>query len=261
MTHPEQTVLDRLETYYDAAPRSAADPADCGPFTLFVSRAAWPYYARPRLGLAETISAEDVRALRTRQRELGVPETIEWVGATTPTLEAAALAAGLTVQHHPLLTLGHANHGSARSAGSVRLLGADDPQLAAVVEAVHRGFGAHEPPGAGEIDTVRQRVRAGQQVAVGAFDGAGIAVGGGFHQPVGDVTELVGIAVVPEARRLGHGAAITAALVADAVDRAVDLVFLSATDDAVARTYARVGFIQIATTSAAEPPGAPAPLS
>ncbi|HYN75476.1 MAG TPA: GNAT family N-acetyltransferase [Candidatus Limnocylindria bacterium] len=259
MTHPEQTVLERLETYYDAVPRTAADPQPCGPFTLFVSREDWPYYARPSRGLTRGVTVEDVRTLSARQRELGLPESIEWVGVTTPTLEAAALGAGLTVHHFPLMTLGRDAPVPAQVVGSVRLLRADDHDLSGAVAAVHRGFGAEELPSADEIDAVRRRVRDGLQVTVGAFDASGTAVGGGFHQPVGDVTELVGIAVVPEARRQGYGAAITAALVADAVARSVDLVFLSASDESVARTYARVGFNQIATVSAAEPAAAPSP--
>ena len=46
----DNALLRRLETYYDAVPRGRADPQEIGPFTLFVARSGWPYYARPRLG-------------------------------------------------------------------------------------------------------------------------------------------------------------------------------------------------------------------
>ena len=124
---------------------------------------------------------------------------------------------------------------------------------------MHRGFGAVVAPDESEVVLVRERVRSGLQVVVGAFDREGAAVGGGSHQPVGDVTELVGIAVVPEARRRGIGAALTDALVTDARAAGVDVVFLSAGDDDVARTYSRVGFQQIGSAGAAEPPQPPNP--
>jgi predicted GNAT family acetyltransferase len=57
------------------------------------------------------------------------------------------------------------------------------------------------------------------------------------------VTEIVGVATVPEARRRGIAGAVTARLVEDA---AADIVFLSAGEDA-ARVYARLGFERRAT--------------
>ncbi|MGR8010622.1 hypothetical protein [Streptomyces hypolithicus] len=47
--------------------------------------------------------------------------------------------------------------------------------------------------------------------------------------------------------------AVTAALAADARGRGVRTVFLTATDDAVARIYARAGFRQVGTAMEAEP--------
>ncbi len=51
----------------------------------------------------------------------------------------------------------------------------------------------------------------------------------------------------------GHGAAVTALLAGDALDRGVETVFLSASDHAVARIYARIGFREIGTAMIAEP--------
>ena len=63
----------------------------------------------------------------------------------------------------------------------------------------------------------------------------------GGHNPVGDVTEIVGVGTVPSARQRGLGAAVTDTLVADAIRRGVEVIFLSADDDDVARVYERVG--------------------
>src|SRR5690606_31865792 len=85
-------LLARLERYYDEAPRAGADVEEYGPFTVFVSRGGWPYYARPRLGLAEEITADQVLSVLDRLHELGQPRSIEWVHENTPSLRPAALA-------------------------------------------------------------------------------------------------------------------------------------------------------------------------
>ncbi len=259
MTHAESALLVQLEHYYDTVPRAAADTEECGPFTLFVSRASWTYYARPRYGIEVDITADDVRVLRDFQLGLGVPEHIEWVTATTPSLGPAAAATGLDVHEYPLMVLTSALPAPAPDGIDVRLLEADDPAVGPVLAAVHRGFGAVVPPDDAEVELVRERLRSSLQVLAGAFDATGAAVGGGSHQPVEDVSELVGIAVVPEARRRGVGAALTASLVTDARASGVALVFLSAGDAVVARTYGRVGFTQIGSAGAAEPPEPPEP--
>ena len=67
-TKDDRGLLDLIERYLDAAPRSATDPEPMGKFTLFRPRGPWSYYARPRLGLDEPITAADVAALGARQR-------------------------------------------------------------------------------------------------------------------------------------------------------------------------------------------------
>ena len=93
-------LLARLERYYDDAPRVGADTEEHGPFTVFVSRGGWPYYARPRLGHTGEITADDVSSVLDRLEELGVPRSIEWVHDTTPSLRAAAVTLRL---HHSTL--------------------------------------------------------------------------------------------------------------------------------------------------------------
>jgi predicted GNAT family acetyltransferase len=57
---------------------------------------------------------------------------------------------------------------------------------------------------------------------------------------------------VPAARRRGIGAAITSALVGDALRTGADIVFLSAGSEDVARIYRRLGFVDVATAYVAE---------
>jgi len=262
-------VLDRIERYYDAVPRQAARVEEIGPFTLFVSTVGWPYYARPRLGGPDTFTAGDVTRVRQRQRELRVPEAFEWVDETTPGLLAAARAGGLAVAELPLQILGGDGiRASSPPDVTVRLLEPDDPALAAAQAVAAVGFAAGGTgigsAGIAERDEavarqrdpehrwLRDRIRRGLTVAAVAEDATG-PIGVGSHQPVAGVSEVVGVATLPVVRHRGIGAAITAALVADARRQGVEVVFLSAGSDDVARIYERVGFQRIATACIAEP--------
>lgn len=254
------TLLTTLETYYDAAPRPMATTEEIGPFTLFLRAVeeGWPYYARPTLGYDGPINAAHVDAVRDRQRELAVPETFEWVHETSPTLLAAARESGLQVAECPLLVLpGLADTVTPPFPDEceVRTLGADSPDIAAAVAAVSAGFAGRDELEERSPERHQDLLRSGLLAMAGAYDVQG-AVGGGSHSPRGTTTELAGIAVIPRARRQGIGAAITATLVADARDRGVETVFLSAQDDTVARVYERIGFQRVGTACIAEPPEA-----
>lgn len=54
--------------------------------------------------------------------------------------------------------------------------------------------------------------------------------------------------------RQGLALGVTAALVAQALERGARTVFLSAGDEDVARVYGRIGFRRVATALIAEPP-------
>ncbi|MEU8621254.1 GNAT family N-acetyltransferase [Streptomyces sp. NPDC048623] len=249
-------MLKRLESYYDSVPRSAARAEDFGPLTLFVREGAgWPYYARPALGHGGELTAAVVEKVRARQRELGVPEAFEWVAETTPGLRAAVEASGLVVHEHPLMVLTAEADADTVPAPptdvTVRMVGPADPGLESAVAAPYAAFGATPTPGAAA--QVAARIEAGLTRLAAAFDASGAALAAGQHQPVGPVTEVVGVGTRPDARRRGLGLAVTAALVADARAHGAETVFLSATDATVARLYARVGFRTVGTALIAEP--------
>jgi ribosomal protein S18 acetylase RimI-like enzyme len=258
-------VLDRIERYYDAVPRSAARVEDYGSLRLFVAQdVPWPYYARPAGG---DVTAEDVAAVRERQWALGVPEAFEWIVDLAPTLGPAARATGLEVDELPLMALESPLDAPPVDA-LVRRLDADDPALAASRAVADIAFGTpgtdRGHAGARERDaalrnfpearlgTVRGRMAEGLTVTVVAEDEDGV-VAVGSHQPVDDVTEVVGVGTLPTARRRGLGAAVTAALVADARRGGAEIVFLSAGSDDVARMYGRLGFERVATAGLAAP--------
>ncbi|MEU8926850.1 GNAT family N-acetyltransferase [Kitasatospora sp. NPDC048545] len=273
---PDRPLLDEIERYYDAAPRSAARAEDFGPLTLFVreGESGWHYYARPTPGHAgPAATADDVRRVLDRQRELGAPEAFEWVAEQNPELRAAVEAAGLTVHEHPLLVLGPQDEPAPApelpERVEVRVLGADASELAAAAAVPHVAFGAPGtavgPAGAtelaasaatltadGGVARIAQRITDGTTVLAAALDG-GDALCAGQYNPVGPVGEVVGVGTLPSARRRGLGLAVTAALVAHARAGGVRTVFLSAADEDVARIYRRAGFRPFATALIAEP--------
>ena len=73
MTH-DFDLLARLERYYDEAPRANADSEEHGPFTIFLSRGGWPYYARPRLGLTDEITADQVTSVARKPLSIAFEE-------------------------------------------------------------------------------------------------------------------------------------------------------------------------------------------
>ncbi|MEU8531036.1 MULTISPECIES: GNAT family N-acetyltransferase [Streptomyces] len=272
-------LLDRIERYYDAVPRSSARAEDFGPLTLFVQEGAgWPYYARPTVKAAAGATADDVARVRARQRELGVPEAFEWVDETTPGLRAAVEGAGLVVHAHPLMALdldapAEAAEPPRADGVVVRLLDADDPALLGAVTVPHLAFadpgtqvGAAGAPeladlmrqhaGDGSADRVAGRMTAGLTRLAAALENDTVLCAG-QHQPVGSVSEVVGVGTLPAARRRGLGLAVTSALVADARERGVRTVFLSAGDEDVARIYARLGFRRVGTALIAEAESGP----
>ena len=246
-------LLERIERYYDAAPRASATTEEVGPFTVFLRSdpRGWPYYARPRSGAGVAPSPQDVRDVLERQKELAVPQQLEWVGELVPGLAEAARDAGMVVHDHPLMVLSRPVPAPQVTGVDVRLLDGDDPTLGAVQSAIGAGFEESDEVGDGDAPFVRDRIERGVIRLAGAYE-AGVPVGGGSHQPNGSVTELTGIAVIPRARSRGVGAAITAALVEDAHALGVETVFLSAGTQRVADIYARVGFTRVATACIAE---------
>jgi ribosomal protein S18 acetylase RimI-like enzyme len=258
-------LLERIEEHFDAAPRVAADVEEHGALTLFVSRVPWRFYGRPRLGLSEDVGADDVAAVRARQRELGVREALEWVHETTPSLAGAAAAAGLEVLQVPLLALTGREWSPPPAPAGVRLrmLGADDASLATAQAVVELAFAERGETGTeardlaaarlGDLGFLRERIRAGASAMAVAESEADGPLCAGSHQRARGVCELMGIGTLPSARRRGIGSAVTGRLAQDARERGAEIVFLSAAGEHVARMYERLGFRRVGTACFAFP--------
>jgi ribosomal protein S18 acetylase RimI-like enzyme len=260
--------LTAIETYYDAVPRAAARAEEIGPFSLFVNPGpGWSFYARPSLG-ATRLRATDVQRVRARQRELGLHESFEWVAETTPTLADAAVESGLSVTCHPLMLL--RTHLRVELDGVRIRLATENDDLALFNAIAQVAFNhAGTASGRAGLDAARQRVehdpsslafqqeriRTGRTItAVANVDNEPVGVGS--HQPIGSVTEVVGVGVLPSFRRRGIAAALTSHLVSEAAQRDVHTIFLSAGDETIGHVYERVGFERIGTACIAEPAAA-----
>lgn len=262
-----------LDAYLDASPRPDCDPVEVGPFTLFVSRSPWPYYARPTVGRREPITAGDLEALAAACAEHGVDLGIEWVHEVHPELAELVAARDLDLSSHVLMRAEAAEVSAAEVDGvALRVVEADDPALLAGRATADVAFTAGGtgtgPEGAAERDAflgklepeliahLNDRARRGLTITAVAEDPAQGVVAVGSYQPMGEFAEVMAVATLPSARRRGLAGALTALLARHAHDEAgVRTVLLSAQDEAVARVYARVGFRQVGTAHAAEPAG------
>lgn len=269
----DEDIIRRIDAYCDTQPRERARAEGHGPLLLFVPvRPGFPYYARPRTGDRDPVTAADVRAVRARQRALRLPESFEWIEHSAPEMAAAAAEAGLRVHRHPLLLLeALAPAPPLPPATAARIVEPDDPELIQAwavpgVAFAHPGSeigragvverdklaADHDPA---VIDGVRERLRSGLSVLATASGPDGPLASGSYQYAAG-VAEITGIGVLPAARRQGLGAAVTHTLAAHALGRGAPVVFLSAADSAAARIYTRLGFREIGTAVIAEPPDA-----
>ncbi len=244
--HRREDLLARIEAYYDCVPRAVATTQEIGPFTLFVpdEGTGWQFYARPRLHGTHAFTPRAVHDVLARQRELGLPQAIEWVDDVTRSLLPAVRGAGFEPRLYPLLTL--PADVPVEADPRARPLPPADPHLAMAMGAVSAGFGGHDEVEQHDTGRHPELIERGALIVVASYEGARLC-GAGSAAPRGDVAELMGIAVPPVHRNRGHGSAITRSLVAAARERGVDLVFLTAGSDAAAAIYRRVGFVDTAT--------------
>lgn len=276
MDYVPTALFDRLERFYDAVPRDAAHAEEYGALVLFVRNGpGWPFYARPRRDATRPPSAADIATVRARQRELGLPESFEWVNDTTPDLLAVARTAGLAVHEAPLMVFDPAACPEPKKLTDVPvwLLDPAAPDFPAQVAARRAvaavGFTSPGPAvgtaGPAERDAAipeldlaaveeeSARIADGRRLAALAGTPTDGPLACGMALRVGDVAEIAGVATLPAARRRGLGAAVTATLARALVDAGTDLVFLSAGSEETARVYRRVGFTRVGTACIAEP--------
>ena len=240
-------LLQLLETYYDAVPRPRGRHRGVGPFTLVRVRVGWPYYARPTLGgtvddrHATTYGGSSTGSASWRCRR---PSS----GSTRSRRAGRGVeATGISVERCPLLVLDGSRRGGCRRNARddrrrrPRVAGAvagSDLRWRSLTAAPRRRRRA-SPRGtrARTGSTPGRRRRAPRAAARRGASGAAAfvaeepdlgAVGGGSATPVGEVTEIAGVGVLPAFRRRGLAAQVTYVLAADALGHGVTTVFCSA---------------------------------
>ncbi len=262
-------LLRRLDRYLDTVPRAAAGTADAGPLRAFLSRAPWPYYARPRpeLDLAGdgSITVADVEAAAQLLVDHGSEVSFEWVHELVPSFAATLETAGYAVTLHPLLALEVPEplpptpHAVLLAAGDPRFrdaLAVAEIAFAAAGTAIgEQGVEARDATVMpdGQLEHLAGRVADGSAAMVAVVDPVDGVVASGSHVPVDGVTEVMGVATLPTHRRRGLAAEVVARLLVDADERGCRLALLSAADDDVARVYERLGFARVGHAGAAIP--------
>jgi len=261
-------MITELDSYFDAVPRSDAEPVDVGAFTLFVSHTAFGYYARPALTQTNPIVESDLVALEEACVQHNVDMSIEWVYEMHPELAGLAAAHGLEIRSHALLVASAGDVITPEVEGVIlRVIGSDESavEYGRAVADVSFSFGGTNIGAGGPnerdaivprldpglIEHLRERDRRGLTVTAVAESTNGV-IAVGSYQPVGDLAEIVAVATLPTARHRGLAGAVTALLTTHALDHGVGMLLLSAQNDEVARVYERIGFHRVGSTGAAE---------
>ena len=123
----------------------------------------------------------------------------------------------------------------------------EERDLADYIETQSRGFGDEGRGATPErIEELRTDIRLGNGVFLVRVGGEAVATGATIA-PLDGFTELVGIATLPEHRRRGIAAALTALLADDAFARGAHSAFLTAADEDASRVYQRSGFRLVGT--------------
>jgi ribosomal protein S18 acetylase RimI-like enzyme len=256
---------DRLEDHMRRSAGSGRDMVEIPPFVIFLdpqdplrffnyAHPLQPVEGDPEL-LKDRLS-EPLAALRAlfvaRQRT----PRFEYVEEFSPDLAVALAAAGFVLEgRYPLLVCDpHSFRAAPGVRGlAIRQLAADTPKadLRDFVAVERQGFGYQMAEEITEEDCedLRDALRRGGLAFLARLDGrpAGVA---SCTAPLDGLTELTGIATLPEFRRTGIATAVTAAAAQAAFESDVEAAFLTAGDDQAGRVYQRVGFLPHATALA-----------
>ena len=241
-----QALLQNIDSYLDAAPRTACDVERLGPFTLFFRRDSAMLelsYARPAVPLP-TLEAEDIDQIRAAFAKRGRTCRWEFLADLVPQFPE------LLVQHgfpppipRPLMVVTKETFRPERSViADIRPIRREETR--AVGRVLFEAFGAPiDADYESEPDMLASILERGASVYAAFVDGKPVAAGS--HAPVGETTEVAGVGTLADFRGRGLAGALTSALVEDAFGRGCACVFLSAADETVQRVYARVGFAKI----------------
>ena len=236
-----------IQAYLRVAASRAREVERIGPFLATFSRSSQnPFlnYAIPDDGAAP--SPDDVAALIDAYRRHDRVPRLEYLPGLAPSVEAALLAGGFSVEGRlPLMVCPPDQLRDLPSPAGIELIAPrSDAELLALLTAQNEAYG-EGPPGPAELEDQRASLAAGGLAALARDAATGEPAGGGVCTvPANHTTELAGVGVRETFRRRGIAGALTSRLARDAFAAGVTTVFLMAAHEAEARLYARVGFSQ-----------------
>jgi GNAT superfamily N-acetyltransferase len=256
---------DRLEGYMRRTAGEGRETVEVPPFVAFLDPEdplRFFNYAHPLESITGDLErlhrhlAKPLAALRvlfvSRQRT----PRFEYVEEFAPDLGAALAAAEFSLEgRYPLLVCDPQSYRAAPEVRGLEIqrltVGSRSSDLREFVVVERQGFNHRvtEDVTDADCEDLRESMRRGSLAFLARLNGqpAGIA---SCTVPLDGLTELAGIATLPEYRRHGIASAITAAAAQAAFGCGVEAAFLTAGDAQAGRVYQRVGFRPHATALA-----------
>jgi ribosomal protein S18 acetylase RimI-like enzyme len=247
-------LIASLQDYQRKAAAHTKQVHACAPFHLYLHPTdsfRFFNFAIPDHPIEE-LSREELDALEAafvaHERTL----RFEFLHEYTPRLRRVldSLAVPLESENPLLVCRPDTWTGVPRLAGlEIRRLTPDSPDddLAADIDVGSRGFGEVGRDATPErVADLRRRLGAGNQYFLARMNGEPAGVGA-YMVLLDGMTEVVGIATLPEYRRRGIAAAVTAEITRHAFEQGAHTAFLTAADDDASRVYQRSGYRRIGT--------------
>ena len=243
------SLIERIQSQLRASAAATFDAFAIPPFTCYTN----PDDSDPGYNYAipdEPILADPGQPLddlASFYRSRGCVPRFEFLETYAPSLVSVLLARGYRLEMRSYLMTCTPTDGlrpSSIPGGRVRALSAASPlsDFQAMMTVQSRSFGAADAPETTTEQAEQFRRRfAASTFFVAELDGQ-IVSAGGFTPPATGAAEVVGIATLPAYRGRGMAGLLTSEIAASAFSQGVDLLFLTAGDEAAGRVYGRVGF-------------------
>lgn len=244
----EIVTVERIQAFLRETARHSYDTYSVPPFTLFFHPGdplTHFNYAVPDEPVTGNLSLP-LSALRHEFARRGRRARFEFIEDFAPNLAPILEGEGFFREgryHLMAATPATFRPASPPSEVTVAVLdhSASDMDLLACVSVQARGFGLEAAVTGEDTDRQRSLLAAGSRAFLACLNGepagAGICTA-----PFDGLTELAGIATLPEARREGVATALTSAALQYVFARGVEVAILTAADERAGRVYERVGF-------------------